>query len=117
MVFRMAKGSPAVSEPTYFILASLLDGPLHGHGIIKQTLELSENRVRLPVGTLYGALDRLAAGGLISVDREEVVDGRPRRYFQLTDQGRHLVSAEALRMQQAASVVTSRILRPGSAFS
>ncbi|MFI7534537.1 PadR family transcriptional regulator [Streptosporangium sp. NPDC049376] len=59
----MVKGSPVVSEPTYSILACLLDGPLHGHGVIKQTLELSENRVRLPVGTLYGALDRLTANG------------------------------------------------------
>lgn len=106
-----------MSEPTYFILACLLDGPLHGHGIIKQTLELSENRVKLPVGTLYGALDRLAASGLITVDREEIVDGRPRRYFRLTDEGKGLVTAEALRMQQASSVVTGRILRPGSAFS
>jgi DNA-binding PadR family transcriptional regulator len=117
MVLRMAKGSTTVSEPTYFILASLLDGPLHGHGIIKQTLKLSEERVRLPVGTLYGALDRLAAGGLIAVDREEIVEGRPRRYFVLTDEGQNLVSAEALRMQQASAVVTSRILRLGSAFS
>ncbi|GAB2451683.1 PadR family transcriptional regulator [Streptosporangium sandarakinum] len=113
----MAKGSPAVSEATYFILASLLDGPLHGHGIIKRTLDLSESRVKLPVGTLYGALDRLAANGLIAVDREEVVDGRPRRYFRLTDHGHDVVSAEALRMQQAASVVTGRLLRPGSAFA
>ncbi len=103
-----------MSEPTYFILASLLDGPLHGHGIIKQTLELSEDRVRLPVGTLYGALDRLSANGLITVDREETVDGRPRRYFRLTDAGRGLVTAEALRMRQASQVVTRRVLRPES---
>jgi DNA-binding PadR family transcriptional regulator len=115
MVGAMAKKSPTVSEPAYFILAALLDGPLHGHAIIRRTLELSEDRVRLPVGTLYGALDRLAANGLIAVEREEVVDGRPRRYFRLTDEGRGLVSAEALRMQQAASVVTSRILGTGSA--
>ncbi|MBB5131442.1 DNA-binding PadR family transcriptional regulator [Thermocatellispora tengchongensis] len=112
----MVKGSPAVSEPTYFILAALLDGPLHGHGIIKHVLGLSEGRVKLPVGTLYGALDRLAAKGLIAVEREEVVEGRPRRYFRLTDDGRALVTAEARRMQQAASVVTSRVL-PGSAFT
>ncbi|WP_245691098.1 PadR family transcriptional regulator [Sinosporangium album] len=112
----MAKG-PTVSEPTYFILAALLDGPLHGHGIIKRTLALSDNRVKLPVGTLYGALDRLAAGGLIAVDREEVVDGRPRRYFVITDEGRGVVSAEALRMAQAATVVISRIPRPGATFS
>ncbi|WP_239116996.1 PadR family transcriptional regulator [Planotetraspora phitsanulokensis] len=113
----MAKKPPTLSEPAYFILAALLDGPLHGHAIIGRTLELSEQRVKLPVGTLYGALDRLAAGGLIAVEREEVVDGRPRRYFRLTDEGRGLVTAEALRMQQAASVVTSRVLGTGSAFA
>ncbi|GII93216.1 PadR family transcriptional regulator [Sinosporangium siamense] len=113
----MAKGSPSVSEPTYFILAALLDGPLHGHGIIKRTMVLSEDRVKLPVGTLYGALDRLAANGLIAVDREEVVDGRPRRYFVITDDGRGVVSAEAYRMQQAASIVVNRIPRPGATFS
>lgn len=112
----MATGSSAVSEPTYFILAALLDGPLHGHGIIKHVLALSENRIKLPVGTLYGALDRLAANGLIAVEREEVVDGRPRRYFRLTEEGSGLVAAEALRMQKAASVVTGRALRHGSAF-
>ncbi|WP_440100640.1 hypothetical protein [Streptosporangium sp. H16] len=46
-----------------------------------------------------------------------MVEGRPRRYFVLTDQGHTLVGAEALRMRQAASVVTARILHPGSAFS
>jgi DNA-binding PadR family transcriptional regulator len=111
----MVKRSSGLSEPTYYILAALLDGPLHGHGIIKLVLQLSEERVRLPVGTLYGALDRLAANGLIEVEREEVVDGRPRRYFRLTEEGTGLVTAEALRMQQAASVVT-RTLRPGTAF-
>ncbi|MEW9533524.1 PadR family transcriptional regulator [Microbispora sp. NPDC049125] len=113
----MAKRSPAISEPTYFILAALLDGPMHGHGIIKRTLHLSESRVKLPVGTLYGALDRLAASGLITVEREEIVDGRPRRYFRLTDEGRAAVSEEALRMQQAAAVVTGRIVGLGSAFA
>ncbi|MFF4412575.1 PadR family transcriptional regulator [Streptosporangium sp. NPDC001559] len=105
-----------VSESTYFILACLLDGPLHGHGIIKQTLELSENRVRLPVGTLYGALDRLAANGLIAVDREEIVNDRPRRYFRLTDEGESLVTAEALRMRRTAQIVTGRTMH-GPAFS
>jgi hypothetical protein len=34
-------------EPTYFVLASLLDGPLHGYAIIQRTKELSGSRVRL----------------------------------------------------------------------
>jgi PadR family transcriptional regulator, regulatory protein PadR len=46
-------------EPTYFVLASLLDGPLHGYAIIQRSEELSGGRVRLATGTLYTALDRL----------------------------------------------------------
>ncbi|GGM82899.1 PadR family transcriptional regulator [Thermopolyspora flexuosa] len=112
----MAKGRPALSEPTYFILAALLSGPLHGHGIIKRVMDLSEGRVRLAVGTLYGALDRLAANNVITVDREEVVDGRQRRYFRLTDDGRRMVIEEAARMRQAASVVAG-LLGSGEAFA
>ncbi|MEU8149152.1 PadR family transcriptional regulator [Nonomuraea sp. NPDC048901] len=98
-----------MSEPTYFVLTALLDGPSHGYGIIKRAEEQSDGRVRLAVGTLYGALDRLAGDGLIAVDREETVQGRPRRYYRLTEDGRAAVIKEAARMEQAARVVTGRI--------
>jgi PadR family transcriptional regulator, regulatory protein PadR len=105
-----------MSEQTYLILAALLDGPLHGHAIIKQAQALSEGRVRLAVGTLYGALDRLADNGLVVVEREEIVSGRARRYFRLTEAGQGAVSTEALRMQAAARIVTERpVLRWGPA--
>jgi len=42
----------------------------------------------------------------VAVDREEVVSGRPRRYFRITDEGRGAVTDEALRMQQAAKEKT-----------
>ena len=112
----MIKRSPLMSEPTYFILAALLDGPLHGYGIIKRAEEQSGGRVRLAVGTLYGALDRMAGNGLIAVDREETVEGRPRRYFRITDEGQHAVTQEAQRMEQAAKIVVTRTVpRPGTA--
>jgi DNA-binding PadR family transcriptional regulator len=98
----------SMSEPTYFILAALLDGPLHGYAIIKRAGEQSGGRVRLAVGTLYGALDRLAGNGSIAVDREEVVDGRPRRYFRITEDGANAVAEEARRMERAARVVIGR---------
>ncbi|TYB44313.1 helix-turn-helix transcriptional regulator [Actinomadura chibensis] len=97
-----------MSEAAYFVLAALLDGPVHGYGIIKRAEALSDGRVRLAVGTLYGALDRLAGDGLIVVDGEETVQGRPRRYYRLTEDGRSAVTREALRLQQAARVVTGR---------
>ncbi|MFC5748081.1 PadR family transcriptional regulator [Actinomadura rugatobispora] len=104
----MVKRTTVMSEPTYFVLAALLDGPVHGYGIIKKAQEQSGGRVRLAVGTLYGALDRLAGDGLIVVDREETVQGRPRRYYRLTEDGRLAVTREALRLEQAARVVTGR---------
>jgi DNA-binding PadR family transcriptional regulator len=97
-----------VSEPMYYVLAALLDGPLHGHAIIKVIAELSGSRVKPSVGTLYGILERLSDRGLIAVDREETVNGRNRRYFRISDDGQAVVRAEARRMQQAAALVMNR---------
>jgi DNA-binding PadR family transcriptional regulator len=97
-----------MTAASYFILAALLDGPLHGYGIIKQAESLSGGRVRLAAGTLYGALDRLAEEGFILADRQEVVEGRMRRYYRLTEDGGHALHSEAARMEQAARVVTRR---------
>ena len=90
---------------TYFILAALLDGPLHGYAIAKAAEELSGGDVRLSAGTLYGALTRLVDEGLVTVEREEVVGGRRRRYHALTGEGRAAVTAEAHRLQVRAQVV------------
>ena len=76
-------------EPTYFMLAALLDGPLHGYAIIKRTEEVSGGRVRLATGTLYTALDRLTAEGYVTLVREEIVNGRNRRSYGLTDSRSH----------------------------
>ena len=94
-----------MTEQTYYVLTTLLDGPRHGYAIIQHVLEISGGRVRLPVGTLYGSLDRLAEQDLIELDHEETVAGRPRRYFRLTGDGRQAVVAEAARMQKAARLV------------
>ena len=94
--------------PTYYLLASLLDGPLHGYAIIQRAAELSGDRVRLATGTLYTALDRLTAEGYVHLVREEVVNGRTRRYYGLTNSGTAELRDEAARMAEAARVVTSR---------
>lgn len=95
-------------EPTYYLLATLLDGPLHGHGIIKRAEEISDDRVRLAAGTLYAALDRLTREGLIAPAREETVNGRLRQYYELTPSGTAAVNTEADRMAKAARLVISR---------
>ncbi|HEY3614498.1 MAG TPA: PadR family transcriptional regulator [Gaiellales bacterium] len=97
-----------MNEPTYFTLASLLDGPLHGYGIVKRASELSGGRVRIAAGTLYGVLDRLREQGLVSEEGQEIVDGRARRSYRLSAAGEAALTAEAARMQAAARVVRSR---------
>lgn len=96
-------------EPTYFILASLIDQPRHGWGIIDEVRELSQGRVRLTAGTLYGALDRLRAEGLVEEDHEEIVSGRCRRYYRLTSPGQRLLQEEAERLAASAQVVRKRL--------
>jgi DNA-binding PadR family transcriptional regulator len=97
-----------MTEQTYFILASLIDGPLHGYVIVSQAERLSGGRVRLSAGTLYGALERLDRDGLVEGDGEETVAGRRRRYYRLSDEGAAVLRAEAQRMRAAAAVVDGR---------
>ena len=99
-------------EPTYFVLASLLAGPLHGYAIIKRAEEMSDGRVRLATGTLYTALDRLTEEGYVHLVSEEVVAGRIRRSYGLTDDGAAALRAEAQRMAEAAKIVTSAATSP-----
>ena len=49
----------------FFVLTALADGPRHGYGIVREVTELSQGRVKLKIGSLYGVLDRLAADGMI----------------------------------------------------
>jgi DNA-binding PadR family transcriptional regulator len=77
----------AMQEATFMILTALANGSRHRSGIIIDVQEISGGRVGLRAGPLYNALDRLRADELIAVDREEVVEGRLRRYYRLTPAG------------------------------
>lgn len=91
------------------ILTALADGSQHGYGIIGEVAKISGGRIRLRAGTLYAALDRLRADGLIDIDREEVVDNRLRRYYRLSPEGRTRLAAEAVRLQANASAALARL--------
>ena len=103
-----------MQEATFLILTALADGSQHGYGIITEVAQISDGRVRLRAGTLYTALDRLRADGLVAVDGEEVVEGRLRRYYRLTPEGTKVLAAEAARLQANAAAALMR-LRPGLA--
>jgi PadR family transcriptional regulator PadR len=99
----------AVTEPAFFILTALVDAPRHGYGIVGEVEQLSQGRVRLKVGTLYGVLDRLVADGLVELDREEVQQGRLRRYYRLTEPGGRYLAAEAQRQAANGRIAAERL--------
>lgn len=103
-----------IREPTFLILSAVAPGPLHGYGILKSVEALSEGRVRLRPGTLYAALDRLVEEGSLIVDSEQVVGGRLRRYYRITDEGVTVLNENIARLESniaAAKVQLSG--RPG----
>jgi DNA-binding PadR family transcriptional regulator len=101
----------AMQEASYLILTALASGSQHGYGIIADVTDISGGRVQLRPGTLYTALDRLRADGLIAVDREEIVENRLRRYYRLTPGGEQRLADEAARLH-ANAMAALRRLRP-----
>jgi PadR family transcriptional regulator len=106
-------GAMEFRTPSYFALATLLDGPLHGYAIVRRAAELSDGRVRLSTGTLYALLDRAIDEGLVVAGEPYLEGGRQRRDYTLTPTGRDELRAEADRLAHAARTVTRR-LRPSA---
>ncbi|MBU1093952.1 MAG: PadR family transcriptional regulator [Firmicutes bacterium] len=87
-----------LTEATYYILLSL-STPLHGYGVIKNVEEISNGRLILAAGTLYGALSALLDNKLIiSVGEDEI--NKRRKTYKMTDLGRELIYYEIKRMQE-----------------
>jgi PadR family transcriptional regulator len=104
----------SMTGQAFFVLTALADDPRHGYGIVREVAELSQGRVKLKIGSLYGVLDRLTAEGLIEPDREEAHDGRLRRYYRLTRDGRRALAEEADLRAATARVVRARLGLLGS---
>jgi PadR family transcriptional regulator PadR len=96
-------------EPTFLVLAVLAGGPQHGYGVMREVGAMSNGRVTLRAGTLYAALERLVDEGLVMQSGQEVVGGRLRRYYTLTDDGAAALAAEVDRMRANATQAATRL--------
>jgi|SRR5580693_3268717 DNA-binding PadR family transcriptional regulator len=99
----------SLREPTFLILTALAAGAQHGYGIMTDVVEISGGRVRLRAGSLYAALNRLVVEGLVEFEREEIVDGRLRRYYRLTPPGAQRLAAEVDRLSRNTTVAAQRL--------
>jgi DNA-binding PadR family transcriptional regulator len=98
-----------LQEPSFLILTALAAGPQHGYAIQAEVARISDGQVTLLTGTLYAALDRLQGDRLIDTDREEIVEGRARRYYRLTSDGAHRLAAETDRLRRHADAAAARL--------
>ena len=115
---RPSTPAPVLTELGLNILLALGRGPLHGYGIILDIEERTGAESDLRSGTLYGALRRLQADGLIVPSDPPTdqlgADGR-RRYFAITPQGLAAAAAEIRRLDALVrAAVDRRMVQPRS---
>ena len=87
----------ALTEAVFYILLSLFS-PMHGYGIMLNVKKLSNDRVNLGAGTLYGAINTLLQKNWItSIEGEQ--DSRKKEY-EITDLGKSIVRGEIVRLEE-----------------
>jgi DNA-binding PadR family transcriptional regulator len=112
---RDPEGLPFLTPAVFHILLALSDGERHGYSIMQEVESSTEGRLRLGPGTLYGAIKRMVASGLIEESDERPdpeSDDERRRYYRLTEFGRRVASAEAARLEKLVRSAQARRLLP-----
>jgi DNA-binding PadR family transcriptional regulator len=97
-----------LTEPVFLILLSVAEQPRHGYAILKDVEEVSNGRVKLSTGTLYGALRRLLDAHWIERVKEED-SPRGRQSYRLTALGRRNLQLEVSRVKHLARVANLRV--------
>lgn len=93
----MEKNTPLTEAFVYILLA--VRKPNHGYGIIQEISRLTEGRVVLGPGTLYGAIQNMTARGWIRIFSEET-DSRKKKEYVITDLGRQVFAEEVQRLRE-----------------
>jgi DNA-binding PadR family transcriptional regulator len=96
-----------LTEPVLLILLSLAGQPRHGYSILKDIERMSDGRVVLSTGTLYGALRRLLDEEWIERIEEED-RSRGRQAYRLTSRGRRNLQLEVGRLKHLTRLANLR---------
>lgn len=86
-----------LTEAVYYILLALTE-PLHGYGIMQKTASLSDGRLILSAGTLYGALSSLIDKRWISLI--EGNDASRKKEYIITESGQIVLENELERLRE-----------------
>jgi len=80
-------GTIRMSLSKFFILCVLQERPLHGYDIAKEVERRTEGCCAPREGTIYPVLKQFAEGGYVTYE-SEIVSGRERKTYAITDKGR-----------------------------
>jgi DNA-binding PadR family transcriptional regulator len=100
-----------LTSTVFHILLSLADQERHGYGIMQEVEAMTQGRIRMGPGTLYGAIKRMISANLIEESDERPdpkQDDERRRYYRLTVLGRSVLGAEAQRLSELVNVAQSK---------
>ena len=97
-----------LTEPVLWILLSLASQPRHGYSLMKDVESLSEGRVRLGTGTMYGALGRLLEESWIE-PFEQLDTSREKQAYRLTATGRARLRDELDRLRHLTRTAAARL--------
>jgi len=115
MARNSAAGTKPLTSSVFYILLALADKDRHGLGIAEEVEARTGGEVSMGPGTLYNALRKMLAAGLIreTSNRPSPEDDDPRRrYYRITDEGRLAVSAEAARLDRVVGAARAKDLLP-----
>jgi DNA-binding PadR family transcriptional regulator len=97
-----------LSEPVVLILTSLASTPKHGYALLKDVELLSDGRVQLSTGTLYGAIKRLLEDGWIErFDQQDT--SRDKQAYRVTAKGKAQLHAEIARLRHLLQAAATRL--------
>ncbi len=91
----MALGKDLVAaSATPLVLAILAEGDSYGYAIIKRVTELSGGHLQWTDGMLYPVLHRLERQGYVAARWRASDNGRRRKYYRITKEGRAELAAQ-----------------------
>ena len=98
------KRKTPLSESVLLILVRISKGPIHGYGIISDVRSMTDGRVELSTGTLYGAISRMMDDGWIEKHQIKKESDRERKEYRITKKGKRILNSEMERIKSLIQI-------------
>lgn len=89
-----------LTESYFFILLCLYNEPNHGYGIMQETAKLTQDRVKIGSGTMYGAVRNMLKKKWITEFYSNKAEDNRKRLYQITDEGKKMIENERKRLKE-----------------